>query len=1116
MFTDRLTAPNQLSIDDLRALARRRAAASGEGLPALTAHPRDGAIPLTFAQERLWFIEQLGMDSSAYNLVFALRIEGSLELSSLEGAFADLQRRHEILRTRFTAIAGTPVQEVSDSCDFRLERAVVEGATTAAREEALRSLILMQQQRRFDLSQEAPLRAVLIREDDRSHIVLIILHHIAADNWSFNIILNELSQLYSAHREGKPSPLPNLEVQYADVALWQRRRSETTTDASQLAFWMDALAGSEPLRLPADHLRPAVPSHLGSRCHFRLSQDLSRELTELAKRQNATLFMAMLTIFLVLLARSSGQRDIVVGTVISGRSDVRTEPLVGLFLNTLAIRTDLSGNLDYYQLLARVKKAATQAYAHQDVPFDRVVKALHPERDLASHPLFQVTFTLAEAPRSDIALAGLQISRISDERASAQFDLSLSIQSNDEGLAGVFEYATDIFEADTIERMRNQFIELARQIAGNPTAPVNTLPMMPAAERATLLHEWATTTDLRQDEGFVHDIIAHQAKLTPLRTAVVDERGSLTYAKLDKLSDVLAQRLRESGVRRDDLVAVYLPRGTDLIVGILGVLKAGAGYLPLDPVYYSERTLAILDDAKPRAVVAADGALECAWPLVAIDDLGDELEHAVERPERSSSDLEPGNLAYVIYTSGSTGKPKGVEVNHVGLSNLLHWYRQAYDFKPESQILVTTSSGFDLTQKNLFAPLMVGGCLNLAPEPFDPSRICTQIYRSQISHINMTPSAFYAVADNALDTGGDLSSLRHVILGGEVLNVDRLRRLGRRYPHLALTNSYGPTECTDVVTATTLGPGWSETSQMPVPIGRPIPHTRCYILDEYLQPVPPGIVGEIYIGGVGVGRGYRLRPNLTQERFLADPHAGTPAARMYRTGDLGRWRKDGFVDYLDRSDRQVKIRGFRIELADVEAEFMRFPEVKLAAVVVRDHDGEARLHAYVVPFPHAGPFNVVELRSALATKLPSYMLPATIVELDDMPVTASGKLDRNALPIPSSDPEPTDECDAPATHSEEILLEIWTSLLKIPRIGVTRNPFDLGADSLLLLRVAARTSEKFDRPVAVADFFRYPTIRDLAAFLDQTDHGPSDNQAAILADASRRLSRRISPMRRRV
>ena len=1105
-----------LSIEELRARARGRPATASAGPRALR---RDGPLPLSFGQERLWFTQQLDPASAAYHLVYALRLRGSLDLDALTGAFVDIQQRHEVLRTRFDADDGVPMQRILDTGAFRLERAAVDGASEAARCAALRQVILVEQQRPFDLAREDPLRAVLIRESEQAHVLLIIVHHIAADGWSLNIILNEIIEFYNARMRGECCTLPALQLQFADYALWQRQSASAAQFASQLEFWERTLSRSEHLRLPFDRPRPSIMSDRGDREPFWLSERVSAALTTLARRQGVTPFMVLLASYLVLLARYSGQHDLCVGTVISGRSDVRVEPLVGFFLNSLVIRVDLSGDPSLGELLQRVKTAATQAYAHQEVPFERVVKVLRPDRILAGQPLFQTSFTLTDAPAAATAMHGLEVTRISDERVTTQSDLALSMQSDHGRFAGIFEYSTDLFDKATIERMRDHFVRLVEAAVDAPEVPIASLPLLAPEERRLLLQDWAATeNDETAYARPVADLIREQAACTPTATAVADGQGSIDYAELDRRSDLLAQRLIRLGLQPDDLVAIYLKRGIDLVVAIVGVLKAGCAYLPLDPSLFSERTLIVLKEAGPRAMVAPEGALEAGIPIVSIDDLGLRPNDRADHPHCLAPAVGPDHLAYVIYTSGSTGTPKGAGVNQAGVANLARWYVEAAQMGTGGRNLVVTSSAFDLTQVSLVAPLTAGGCVELAPEPFDPVEICHQIARSGVTVLNLTPSALYVIADAAIEGGIDVSSLRYVLVGGEVLNLERLRPLGRRYPHLALANGYGPTECSDLVTVHTLEDGWSEDARMPVPIGRPIANTRCYVLDPRGEPVPIGVVGEIFIGGICVGRGYLGRPELTRERFLADPFAGEPHARMYRTGDLGRWRGDGNLDFVDRADRQVKVRGFRIELADVEAELLAQAGVGEAAVIACGATGgDKRLVGYVVPAAGTMDFSLTALRAALRARLPAYMIPQRIMLLPAMPLTPNGKIDRTALPALSEEAEaefPESAASAGArTEIERVLVETWLDVLGLTRLSIDQNPFDVGADSLLLLRVVARVAKRLGRPIAVADFFRHPTVRELAAVLERQPGDASALVAEAKADGARRLRGRATRVR---
>jgi amino acid adenylation domain-containing protein/non-ribosomal peptide synthase protein (TIGR01720 family) len=1057
---------------------------AGLSLPALTAQARPERIPLSFAQERLWFLDQLGLVGSAYNMPLALRLEGALDVAALEGALAHLVERHESLRTRFVAIDGDPAQVIDPPGGFRLERTDLSGLEEAERREQARALQQAQADHIFDLAKGPLFRCGLINLGPEGHLLLMTMHHIVSDGWSMNVLTRELGALYEAFAAGRGSPLGALAVQYADYALWQRGWLEGEELERQLGYWRERLSGAPAaLELPVDHPRPATPSHRGATHGVSLSAALSERLAALSREEGATLFMTLLAAFQALLARWSGSDDIVVGSPIAGRTHSQTEGLIGFFVNMLALRSRIDGRQSFRQLLAAVRQATLEAYAHQDAPFERLVAELAPERDLSRQPIFQVDFTFQASdasPRPD------PTSRPTGETRHqvSKLDLSLHLQETPEGLKGGFEYATDLFEASTIARLGEHLERLLAAIVAEPDRQLGELDLLGADERTLLLEGWNDTAADYPREQSLHALFAAQAARTPDAAAVVFEDEVLSYAALDARSSQLAHHLRDLGVGPEVVVGLCLERSIQMVVALLAILKAGGAYLPLDPDYPAERLAFMLADAQAPVIVSqtslADRLPEGAARRVCLDEDSARISRRPTTPPVVAS--KPGNLAYVIYTSGSSGRPKGVMSRHDGLMNRIVWMQTTYQLDASDRVLQKTPFSFDVSVWEFVWPLIQGATLVMARPGghVDPSYLTDLICSEAVTTTHFVPSMLRVFLE-----GGRLetcTSLRRVIVSGEALPPS-LARDFLSVTTAELHNLYGPTETSIDVTShqATSADGAS------APIGRPIANTRVYVLDQGLEPTPIGVAGELYIAGDGLARGYLNRPGLTAERFMACPF-GTAGSRMYRTGDLARWRADGELEFLGRIDHQVKIRGHRIELGEVEAALLGHPGVAQAVAIVReDEPGDKRLVAYVVAAGDEAP-DVGGLRAHLKQSLPDYMIPQAIVGLEALPLTPNGKIDRKALPVPEGRPEGLDYV-APRTPVEETLAGIWAEVLKIDRVGVHDNFFELGGDSIQSIKVVARAGQAGLR-LNPRQVFEGQTIAELALVVGQ--NAPSD------------------------
>ncbi len=1068
---------------------------TGAYVPPIVPVPRDQPLPLSFAQQRLWFLDQLEPGSASYNLPEAVRLTGALNVGALERALNEIVRRHEALRTTFTLTAdGRPLQVIAPALTLALAVTDLSALPAPQREAEATRLATAEAQRPFDLAAGPLVRAGLLRLAAAEHILLLTLHHIVGDDWSSSVLTQELAALYDAFSHGRPSPLPDLRLQYADFAAWQRGWLQGEVLETQLGYWRRQLAGAPPvLELPTDRPRPAVQTFNGAYQSFTLPASLTRQLKAFTQREGATLFMTLLAAFAALVQRYSGQTDFTIGTPIANRNRADIEGLIGFFVNTLVLRADLSGAPSFRQLLQRVRETALGAYAHQDVPFEMVVDALHPQRNLSHAPLFQVMFALQNTPLGAVTLsagtAPLSLAPVEAHSGTAKFDLTLFMVEEGETLSGALEYNTDLFDAATITRLAGHFQNLLAALVAEPDRPVAQVPLLSEAERRQLVVTWNQTDAPFPDHLLVHQLFEQQAALTPQALAAVDATTALTYAELDARANQLAHHLQALGVGPETLVGLCLTRSTAVPIAILGVLKAGGAYVPIDPGYPAERIAFMLQDTRAPVVLTEAGlwsraaqslgahlqlpgfrvlCLDADWPLIA-------QAPAAPPPNRAT----PDSLAYVIYTSGSTGTPKGAMLEHRGVVNYLTWCRQAYPLHAGAGSPVHSSIAFDLTVTSLIAPLTTGRAVHLLPDDLGVEALSDLLNRAgDFSLIKITPAHLKLVGDQ-LRPDQAPAKTRAFIIGGENLLPEHVAFWLRHAPNTALVNEYGPTETVVGCCVYTEDP--ARPSAAVVPIGRPILNTQLYVLDEHLQPVPIGVAGELYIGGVQVGRGYLNRPELTAERFRPDPFR--PGGRLYRSGDLARYRADGNLECLGRLDFQVKIRGFRVELGEIEATLSQHPGVKQNVVWVWTEAGHKRLAAYIVPAQSgAAPAGLAaELREFLRERLPEYMVPAAFVPMETLPLNANGKVERKALPAPDQAARGTAAAYvAPRNPAEAALAAVWAEVLNLERVGIQDNFFDLGGDSILSLQIIARARQA-GLHLTPRQVFETPTVEGLAA-----------------------------------
>src|ERR687886_738282 len=1058
-----------------------RRTALGLVAPPLLPGERAGQLLLSFAQARLWFLEQLEPGSYAYNIPAAVRLTGSLHVAALQQSLDEIVQRHEALRTTFAMVNGEPIQVIAPVLALTLPLVDLRELPQAQQEASVERLATEEAMRPFDLAQGPLLRATLLQLGQAEPVLLLVMHHIVSDGWSMGVLIRELAALYEAFSMGKPSPLPELPIQYADFAHWQRQWLQGEVLAAQLSYWQQQLAGAPSLlELPTDRPRPAVQTFRGAAQSLALPETLTEKLKLLSQRSGVTLFMTLLAAFQTLLYRYTGQDDICIGSPIANRNHSETERLIGFFVNTLVLRTPLSGNPSFQELLGRVREVALGAYAHQDLPFEQLVEALHPERSLSHHPLFQVMFVLQNAPMPALELPGLTLSSLEIDSKTAKFDLTLSMEDTEQGLVGALEYNTDLFDAAAIGRMLGHFQTLLEGIVADPQQHVSNLPILTQPERHTLLVEWNHTQVDYPKDVCVHQLFEAQVEQTPEAMAVVFEDQQLTYRELNRRANQVAHHLRSLGVGSDVLVGICVERSLEMVVGLLGILKAGAAYVPLDPSYPAERLAFMLEDAQVPILLTQQrlvsrlpkhGAkaicLDADWEII-----------AQESTENSTSNVKADNLAYVIYTSGSTGKPKGVQIEHQGLLNLVFWHQRAFAVSSAERATQIAGPAFDAAVWELLPYLTTGASIYIANEEtrISPVQLRDWLITSAIT-ITFLPTPL-AESVLSLDWPSN-TALQTLLTGGDKLH---------NYPSpslpFKLVNNYGPTENTVVTTSG--GVSSTKQSDRTPTIGRPIANTQVYLLDKNLQPVPVGIPGEIYVGGASLARGYLNHPDLTALSFIPNPCSNTQSRRLYKTGDLARYLPDGNIEFLGRLDDQVKIRGFRIELGEIESVLGQHPAMQETLVVVReDIPNNKRLVAYGVPKQSPAP-SMQELHHFLKQQLPEYMVPSAFVLLDALPLTPNGKVDRRALPAPDTTrPELAGAYVAPRTSVEELLAGCSADVLGVGKGGIHDNFFEVGGDSILSIQIIARAKQA-GLALTPKQLFGHQTIAELATVAGTT------------------------------
>jgi amino acid adenylation domain-containing protein len=1071
------TAKRQL----LQALKRRQGLAAPEGAE-IRRRAETGPCALSFAQQRLWFLDQMEPGSSAYNVPVVIRISGALDIPALTAALNEIIRRHESLRTSFVMMDGAPMQVIAPSLRIKPALTDLSHLAPSEREDEANRIILEETREPFSLAAPPLLRARLIRLNANEHLLALTLHHIVSDGWSMGVLLREMTTLYGSFNTGGPSSLAERPIQYADFALWQRERLEGDAREKMLAYWRNRLNGWSSLDLPYDYPRPATERGRSARLQFRLSAALTASLVNLSRSEGATLFMTLLAFWQALLARYSGEQDIAVGTPVANRHQVATEPLIGFFVNTLVMRSQVEATGGFRSLLKQIKEAALGAYANQDLPFDQLVEELRPDRRAGSTPLFQVMFALHSAYRHALEAPGLKLQLVSGELdpRPAKFDLFLALEETVEGLNGTLSYDADLFSEATMRRIASHFERLIEGAVSDPERSLWTLPLLDQTERTRLLVDWNDTETSYPRESAIHELFEAQAEARPDAIAVDFEDQQITYDELNRKANQLAHYLASQGAGPEAIVGVCLDRSVELVTALIAVLKAGSAYAPLDSQYPQPRLSFMVEDTRAEILITS-GSLRHRFAgtnsrIVCID----EEQKAISARSETNPNfpVTADRLAYVIYTSGSTGTPKGAAVIHRNVVRLVR-NTNYVSFQPEEVFLQFAPASFDASTFEIWGSLLNGARLVVMP-PQTPSleELGAALRQHEVMTLWLTAGLFHQMVEQRLD---DLAGVTQLLAGGDVLSAPHVKKALAGRAGARLINGYGPTEATTFTCCHVMQSG--EQISTSVPIGKPIANTTAYVLDAESEPSSTGVIGELYAGGAGIGRGYLNAPDLTAEKFGPDPFSGDAGARLYRTGDRVRYGESGVIEFCGRRDDQVKIRGFRIETGEIEAVLNEHPLVSDSAVIAKaEANGDKRLVAYIA----AKDVSANDLRGWLRTRLPEYMMPSMFAILDSLPLTPNGKIDRRALPEPDfTRPILGEAFGAPRTPSEEIMAGICEEVLGIESVGIHDDFFELGGHSLLATQVVSRTRKSFKVDVPLKFLFEFPTVAGFCGRIDE-------------------------------
>ncbi len=1105
-------AKGKLTADLKREIGRRKPAlltllTRQNGTGAIPAADRAQRLPLSFAQQRLWLLQRIEPTNTAYNEVTAHHIWGALDVAAFERAVQALCERHELLRTAYCHDGDGVYQIIAPSLTVPLTHHAI------ANEREVEAFVAAESAHQFDLAQPPLWRMHLLRLTDAHHILVLNMHHIVGDAWAGWVLLRDLFALQEQFATGRASSLAPLEIQYADYAVWQRQQLTDERLEQLLGYWQAQLAGAPPLlELPTDRPRPTVQSQRGARHYLPISAELTTKLQTIASQHDATLFMVLQAAYAILLGRYARTEDVVIGTPIANRRQREVEPLIGFFANVLVLRADLSGNPPFSDFLQRVRTTSLVAYKHQDAPFELLVERLQPERNLSYTPIYQAAIGLQNLHNDRIESDTLRHAFINLPSQNAKFDLTLDIVLENGGLVTRWEYKTDLFDAPTIERMAGHFENVLRSLAADVTTPIMQLGMLSSAEKHQLLHTWNDTAVPYPHDETIIQLFEAQVERTPSATAIAFGDQQLTYQQFNRQVNQLAHQLMAHGVTADTPVVICLERSVAMVVAIYAILKAGGAYVPIEPTFPVERIAYMLENAQPRLVLTRT-ALKSLFPatqqLLCVDSLADRADASTDNPPIQAQQRD---LAYILYTSGSTGRPKGVAIPHAALYNQMRWIQSVYPFNENDRLLQRTPFSFDASVWEFFAPLLVGGTLVVAP-PFhnvNVHALADALQKSRITVMQIVPSLLQLLVEH---NGLAESKLRRLFVGGEALSAELVKQVRTVYAH-PIVNLYGPTEVCINSVVCEVGDGC-------VHIGRPIHNIQAYILDEQMQPVPIGVVGELYLAGRGVARGYWNRPELSAERFVSKDELGRmkdeenrsfilhPSSFiLYKTGDLCRYLPDSTIDYIGRNDFQVKLRGLRIELGEIERIIIEHPRIQNGVVVVREMPTGKQLVAYIVTDDSQDV--TAPLHDYLSDRLPAYMLPSYIVRLQQFPLTTSGKINRRALPLPAPTVKPT--LAPPETAVEQTLAALWQQVLQLDAVGIDDNFFEIGGHSLLVIQLHTLLGQQdgaFDVPITA--LFQYPTIRLLAQHLTRQPSPPPrqpSTRQSRRADLAQRRQRR--------
>jgi amino acid adenylation domain-containing protein len=1052
--------------------------------------PRDGNLPLSYAQQRLWFMDQLEPGGFTYNMPNFFRMTGKIDLESFRKSLEKVIERHEVLRTRFPVVEGKPVQEIMEP--YRLKMPVIDltGKEGGEREAEARRLATEEATKPFDLGRGPLMRVKLLKLGEEEHIVLLTLHHIVADAWSIGVLVREFAALYEYYVRGEEAELADLEVQYVDYAVWQRERLVGEELERQVGYWREALTPMPPvLELPADHERPRVATYRGQKQRIEIKKEMAERVRGLSRETGTTEFMVLLGVYMMLLGRYSGEEDIAVGVPTANRGVVETEGLIGFFVNMLAMRGELSGDPSFRELLERIKGMALGAYEHQELPFEMVVETLQPERDASRNPIFQVAFQYQNAEVGELRLTGLRMEEMDSDFGAARLDLMLSMADGGDGtIRGSLQYNTDLYEAGTIERIGVHYMKLLEGVLADPEMRISEVGMMGEEEMNEQLVKWNETGAAYPGEEGLMRLIEAQVERTPDREALKLEGEVLSYQELNERANQVGRYLVGRGVRANKVVGLCVERSIETIVGMLGIMKAGGVFLPLDPNYPQERITYMLGDAGAEHVVAEEKVLGVLagyeGELILLDGQREEIE--AYSGENLDVEVDGEDLAYIVYTSGTTGAPKGVMVRQRNLRHNTLGVIDQFQLQEGDRMMQFVSITFDPSFEEILPVLITGGTIVMAKNPAElvGSSLLEFVEKEEINNLHMAASVFHqtVLEMERLDLSVP-ACVKFYLVGAETLELERLRAWSKRVVKpMRFINAYGPTEnsCSATGYEMIVHPE-ADLPEHRVPIGKPIANVRIYLLDKNQRPVPVGVPGEIYIGGEKVAAGYLNMPEATKAVFLPDPYSNKPGAAMYRTGDLARYLPDGNLDFLGRLDEQIKLRGYRIELGEIEAALKAHPKVNDAVVILREDIPEVKqLVAYLVGDPVEQPESIQEY---LAINLPSFMIPGAIMWLDEFPVIAHGKVDRNRLPIPDFRKDVVFEI--PESPLENRLAEMWTALLGSDPISLHSNFFDLGGNSLLAATLINRLKSELGEDIKLVVLFEKPTVYQLSRYLEE-------------------------------